>query len=202
MSQHESGAVNVTLNKTKRCGSRYIYVKLKAYRNKARSFFNVQFRFIKCHDLLALQIVTDEINRYNLLLFGYGKPCVVLLQVVTGLSGAASFQITVLHLLGCTVIWHCSHSKGMPGGSFFSQTFGVKWNSPANKMCLLHPVYLLFPHPPVIWPHPGPSLILRLSCLCHLPLLPHSPPPPPLLRPLFFHQPLLRPLYCDCSLSR
>lgn len=137
----------------------------------------MQFPFIKCHDLLALQIVTNEINRYNLLLFGYGKPCVVLLQVVTGLSGAASFQITVLHVLGWSGYAALHPFKRNAWWLIFLPNFRVKWNSPANKMCLLHPVYLLFPHPPVIWPHPGPSLILRLSSLCHLPLLPHSLPP-------------------------
>lgn len=95
MNQHESGAVNITLNKTRGCASRYIYVKLKAYENKTQSFLNVQFAFIKWHGLLI-----DEISGYNLLLLGYGKPSVVLLQIVTGLSGAASFQISMLYVLG------------------------------------------------------------------------------------------------------
>lgn len=41
------------------------------------SFLNVQFPFIKWHGLLI-----DELNGYNLLLFGYGKPFVALLQIL------------------------------------------------------------------------------------------------------------------------
>lgn len=88
---------------------------------------------------------------------------------------------------------HCSHSKGMPCGYFFLN-LSVLGRIDSKQMCLLHPVYLLFSHPPVIWPvllsqpcswavfsAPPPSSFSLLPLPPVSTLLPPSPPETSLL---------------------
>lgn len=70
------------------------------------------------------------------------------------------------------------HQEGMSGGSFPPPKLLVLSGIPSKPNTPFTPVCLLFQHPPVVWPYPGPSLVLGVSSSLFF----LTPPPLPYVR--------------------